>query len=262
MAHGLGGVREAGLEPYAERFAAAGMRVLVFDYRYFGGSTGEPRQQLEIKLQLEDWRTAVAHARSLESVDAERIGLWGTSFSGGHVITLGAEDGRIGAIVAQNPMADGIAALRELSPRQMAGLTVAGIRDEIARLRGRPRVYLPLIGRPGEIAALTNDDAVEGYAAIVPERSTFQNRHTAAVDLRLGLYRPVRGASKISAPILVCVTDADRITPAGPAVKVAEAAARGEAIHYPARHFDIYVGELFEQAVADQTAFLVRNLGP
>lgn len=262
MAHGLGGVREAGLEPYAERFAAAGIWVLLFDYRFFGGSTGEPRQQIDIGCQLEDWRAALAYARGLEGVDPDRVGAWGTSFSGGHVITLGAEDGRLAAIVAQNPMADGIAALRMFSPKQFAATTWAAIRDEWARLRGAPRVYLPLTGRPGEAAGLVNDEAVEGYGALIPERTTFQNRYTAGVGLRVGAYRPIRGAGRIKAPVLVCVTDGDRITPPGPAARVAELAPRGEARHYPARHFDIYVGEHFERAVTDQTEFLVRSLSP
>ena len=75
MAHGLGGVREAGLEPFARRFAAAGMRVFVFDYRHFGDSGGEPRQLLDIDRQLDDWRAAIAFARSLEGVDPERVGI-------------------------------------------------------------------------------------------------------------------------------------------------------------------------------------------
>ena len=92
MAHGLGGTRDAGLEPFAERFADNGYTVLLFDYRHFGASDGEPRQLLSIKRQLADWKAAVAHARGLPGVDPDRIGLWGTSFSGGHVLTTATQD--------------------------------------------------------------------------------------------------------------------------------------------------------------------------
>lgn len=262
LAHGFAGVREAALEPFARRFAAAGLYALVFDYRHFGGSTGEPRQLIEIKRQLDDWRAAVSFSRSLDSVDPARIAIWGTSMSGAHVISLAAEDRRLAAAVAQNPMADGLAATAMFTPRQFLGVIGAGIRDEIARLRGRPRVYLPVVGEPGAVAALINDDAVEGYGAIVPERSTWQNRYTAAIGLRAAAYRPVRRAAEISCPILVCVTDRDRITPPEAAVKVAERAPRGEARHYDSGHFEIYVGDVFEQAVADQVEFLARNLRP
>ncbi len=260
MAHGLGGVREAGLPPYAERFAAAGMRVVLFDYRYFGGSTGEPRQLIDVGAQLDDWRAAVAYARSLDGADPERVGIWGTSFSGGHVTTIAAEDGRLGAAIAQAPMADGIAAARMFSPKQFLWATGVGIKDQLGSLRGRPPVYVPLVGPAGGRAALTNDDAETDYLRIVPEVSTFQNRMAARLLVKFATYRPVRSAAKIRCPILVCICDGDTVTPPEPAARIAELAPRGEARHYDGRHFDIYVDDLFEETVAHQTEFLVRSL--
>ena len=86
LAHGWSGVREQRLDAFAERFASAGYAAVVFDYRHFGASTGEPRQLLDIGRQLDDWRAAIAFARSLPEVDPQRVGLWGSSFSGGHVM--------------------------------------------------------------------------------------------------------------------------------------------------------------------------------
>jgi dienelactone hydrolase len=83
MAHGFGAVRAARLWAFAERFAAAGLAALVFDYRYFGDSGGEPRQLLDVSRQLDDWRAAIAFARSLDGVDPERVAAWGSSFGGG-----------------------------------------------------------------------------------------------------------------------------------------------------------------------------------
>ena len=262
MAHGIGGTREAGLPPYAERFAAAGLRVVVFDYAHFGGSSGEPRQLVDIGRQLRDWRAAIAFARSLEGVDAERVAIWGTSFGGGHVLTIAAEDDRLAAIVSQAPMADGMAAVRVFTPGRMLRATWNGIRDEVAALRGGPPVYVPLVGPPGSEAAMTTDDAEAGYLRLIPKVTTWQNRFTARLLLRFALYRPNRLAGEITSPLLVCVCDGDGITPPGAAALAAERAPRGEAIHYDGGHFDIYVGELFERAVADQAAFLTRNLQP
>ena len=107
MAHGFSAVREQRLDAYAERFAAAGMAVLVFDYRHFGASQGEPRQLLSIARQLADWRAAVAHARNLPDVDARRVAVWGSSFSGGHVVAVAAGDPAIAAVVSQAPFTDG-----------------------------------------------------------------------------------------------------------------------------------------------------------
>ena len=97
LAHGLGGVKEMRLDAYAERFTDAGYACLVFDYRHFGASGGEPRQLLDIERQLADWAAAVRYARRLDGVDSSRVILWGSSFSGGHVIEAAARDGLLEA---------------------------------------------------------------------------------------------------------------------------------------------------------------------
>ena len=88
MAHGFGATREMSLAPYAERFAAAGMNALLFDYRHFGASEGEPRQVLSVRRQLRDYAAALECARKLDGVDASRVAVWGTSFSGGHALVM------------------------------------------------------------------------------------------------------------------------------------------------------------------------------
>ena len=92
MAHGFSGTRDDALPGYAEAFRDAGFAVVVFDYRHFGASTGTPRQLLHIGRQRQDYRTVIAWARRLEGVDADRIVAWGTSFSGGTVLAVAAED--------------------------------------------------------------------------------------------------------------------------------------------------------------------------
>ncbi|HMD52007.1 MAG TPA: alpha/beta hydrolase, partial [Solirubrobacteraceae bacterium] len=111
MAHGFTGTMDSGLMPFAERFAEAGLDALVFDYRHFGQSDGEPRQLLSIRSQLEDYAAAIAFARALEDVDPDRIVVWGSSYSGGHVIPVAVADGRVAAVISQVPAMDGAAAL-------------------------------------------------------------------------------------------------------------------------------------------------------
>src|SRR5690349_7242759 len=105
LAHGFTGTKDQ-LTPYAEAFATAGLAALTFDYRHFGDSEGNPRQVVDIQKQLEDWRAAIAFARTIDGIDPKRIALWGSSLSGGHVIKLGAEDPTIAAVVAQVPAVD------------------------------------------------------------------------------------------------------------------------------------------------------------
>lgn len=107
MGHGASGTKRLGLPRYAEAFAARGMAVLVFDYRYFGASDGTPRQVIDIEAQRDDYRSAVAYARSCPGIDPARIGLWGTSLSGGHVLAVAAGDSGIAAAVSQVPLIDG-----------------------------------------------------------------------------------------------------------------------------------------------------------
>ena len=260
MAHGFSGVRDQRLDAYAARFAAAGLACVVFDYRHFGESDGEPRQLLDIRRQLDDWSAAIRFARSLDEIDAERIGLWGTSFSGGHVVAVAAKDGRVRAVVSQVPFTKGLSALGAAGVRANLRLTLAGWRDQLRALRGRPPFYVPAVGLPGSVAAMTTPDAEPGFMALTSAGSYWVNRFTPRVVLRVGRYRPYAKLRRLSSPVLVCVADRDLTTPPGPAIRAAERAANAELIRYPLAHFDIYVGEAFERAVADQTEFLSRHL--
>src|SRR5436309_5917472 len=175
LGHGLGATREYGLEPYARQFADAGIAALVFTYRHFGDSDGQPRQLLDIERQLADWAAALAYARSLDGIDRERIALWGTSFGGGHVIEAAARDGAVAAVVSQCPFTDGLAGLRAASPRSLARAMVPALRDEVARLRRKPPVLVPLYGPPGSSALMTSPDSEAGYRALIPPDADFEN---------------------------------------------------------------------------------------
>jgi len=104
MAHGFSAVKEMALEAYAERFCAAGFGVLVYDHRNFGGSDGEPRQEIDPWGQVWDYRRALDWLEGRADVDSERLGLWGSSFSGGEAIIVAACDDRVRAVVANVPL--------------------------------------------------------------------------------------------------------------------------------------------------------------
>ena len=260
LAHGWTGIREARLDAYAERFAAAGFAALVFDYRHFGASEGEPRQLLDVGRQLADWAAAVAYARTLDGVDPDRIALWGSSFSGGHVITTAARDQRIAAVVAQVPFVDGLANLPRLGPTLVARLTAAGLRDQVGALAGRPPHMLASVGPPGSLAVMTSPDAEPGFRALIPPGVAWPNEAAARIALKVGLYRPTRLASQVRCPILFALAREDVTTPPDLAEKAAAKAPRSEVVHYPGGHFDPYVGDLFERVVEDQTDFLTRHV--
>jgi fermentation-respiration switch protein FrsA (DUF1100 family) len=261
MAHGFSATRADRLPAYAERFAAAGLATLLFDYRHFGDSGGEPRQLLDISRQLDDYRAAIAFARTLPGVDPARIALFGSSFSGGHVVTLAAQDATIAAAVAQAPFADGLPTVLAVGPRNALRGTALGIADQLGALAGRPPRMLPAVGPPGSFAAMTAPEAQPGFAAITGADSRWRNEVAARVMLHIAQYRPVAKAANVRCPLLVAVCDRDETTPPKAGAKLAEKAPRGELVRYPIGHFDIYTGEHFERAVADQSAFLTRHLG-
>jgi pimeloyl-ACP methyl ester carboxylesterase len=250
------------LDAYAERFQAAGYACLVFDYRNFGDSEGQPRQLLDIDMQLADWAAAVDFARTLPGIDPKRIALWGTSFGGGHVIESAARLPGIAAAVAQCPFTDGLASIGAINPLTATRVTALAVRDLLGARRGKPPVMIPTAGMPGEVALMTAPDAYPGYLRLVPEGVELRNEVAARVGLKVLIYRPGRSAAKISCPILFCVCETDSVAPAGPTLRYARKAPRGEIKTYPEGHFAIYVDDAFERVVADQIAFLDSHLQP
>jgi fermentation-respiration switch protein FrsA (DUF1100 family) len=262
LAHGFGALKEARLDAYAERFRDAGYAALVFDYRHFGTSGGEPRQVIDIGSQHEDWRAAVAHARGLDGVDPDRIALWGTSYSGGHVLVIASEDPGVAAVVSQTPHTSAPATLRSGGLVPMLRLTAAAIRDEMKALMRREPYLIPIVASPGEIGAMTSPDALPGYLALYPDGFEWRNEFAPRAALGLGFYSPGRRARSVRCPLLVQVGTNDVVTPPAPARRAARRAPRGELKEYPGGHFDIYVDGGFEHAVGDQLEFLARHLRP
>jgi fermentation-respiration switch protein FrsA (DUF1100 family) len=264
LAHGFGGTVDSGLMPFAERFAGAGVDALAFDYRHFGASDGQPRQLLSIRRQLEDYAAAIAFARSLDGVDPGRIVLWGSSYSGGHVVAVAVADGRVAAVISEVPGMDGMATLLNLARYagvgQISKLVLAGARDLLGSLRGRAPVMAALVGPPGGVAFMTSPDAEPGYRAIAGP--TWRNEVAARIALGAGAYRPGLKADRLPCPILVQIADRDAVAPVKAAQDAAwRATGRSEVRTYPIGHFDIYAGAPFEHAVRDQLLFLQRHLG-
>ena len=257
MAHGFSATRDDGLPDYAEAFADAGFAVLLFDYRHFGASTGLPRQLLDIGRQQDDYRAAVQWARHADGIDPDRIALWGSSFSGGHVLTVAVADPRIAAVIAQAPYTDSIPVIRRMSVRNLVPAAVAALRDAAGAVLGREPVLMPAAGPPGSFAALTEPDALTGFQAIIGPESLWRNEVAARLMLTLPFFRPVRLAARLTMPVLLCVCDADTTTPPSSTITVGRRAPRAELRHYPYGHFAIYTDP---QVKIDQVDFLRRVL--
>ncbi|WP_066903124.1 alpha/beta hydrolase [Millisia brevis] len=261
MAHGLGATRGMRIDAHAERFAAAGYACLLFDYRYFGDSDGQPRQLLDIDSQLADWSAAVDYARTRPEVDGSRIVLWGTSFSGGHVITTAARRADVvTATIAQCPFTDGYASALAMDPRTSIKVGLRAARDIAGSLVGRPPVMVPLVGPLGSGALMTAPDAMPGYLALADDPTQVRNEVAARVGLRIPLRRPGRDTARVRCPILFYVCDPDSVAPDKATLRHAARAPHGEVITYPAGHFEIYVDPHFDKVITDQIDFLRRHV--
>ena len=262
MAHGLGGTKDSGLEPFATALAEAGLDVFAFDYRGFGASGGKPRQRASMAGQVEDYRAAMAAAARLPGVDASRLVAWGVSLAGGHVLEVAAGRDDVAAVISLTPLVDGMAAgrlaMKHHAPSAMLRSTAAGVRSRVSGLRGGDPVTMPIVARPGEVGALSLPGHYESYLAIAGP--TWRNEIDAAVGLELGGHRPAKHAKDLRCPLLVQIADFDRSAPPRAAAKAAEAG-RAEVRHYPCDHFDVWPGsEWFEPAVAHQVMFLRHHL--
>ncbi|MEA3336177.1 MAG: alpha/beta fold hydrolase [Chloroflexota bacterium] len=261
MAHGLGGTKAMGLDRYETRFQAAGFAVLAFDYRFWGESAGEPRGLIWIPHQLEDYAAAVRYARSRGEIDPERIALWGTSMSGGHVVVTAAQDHRIACMAAQCPGLDGLVSAKKTYSRAGVDLRIAvhAQRDLARSWLGLLPHKIPVVGKPGNVALMTTPDAMDAFEQFIPPG--YINEACARTAIRGDKYRPIKQAHEIRCPTLLQICEKDDLLPAGAVEETAMILGDlAELQRYPIGHFDVYMGENFEASVADQMAFFERNL--
>ena len=264
MAPGFGGTRHTyGLVAYAQALAAAGLDVVLFDYRGFGESSGLPRQLVSASHQRQDYRAAIAAARRLPGVDPDRIVLWGISYSGGHIVRVAAEDGHVAAVVSLTPAMDGVAVLAQLArnagPCQLLRAAGHGLRDAQRAVTGRPPHRVPMVGEPGSKAIIAKHGAEQAYTAIAGP--SWRNEVCARTALEVAFNRPIRFAPRINCPLLVQAGTHDSITPPAAARRAAKkAGTRGELREYPVDHVDVYSCPALQHVLADQLDFLGRHL--
>jgi len=246
MAHGFAGTREHGIERFAEAFASAGFIVLLHDHRNFGTSGGELRGDVDPWRQVADWRRAISYLETRPEVDPTRIGLWGTSYAGGHAIVLGATDRRLSCVVAQVPTISGYEqGLRRISPEALPALERAFNEDERAQLHGEPpRRQAVVSGDPSVPAAYRSQDALDFYLQPIPA-GLWENEMTLRSTRAARMYEPGNWIPRVSpTPLLMIVARDDRLTVADLALAAFERALEPKRlVLVPGGHFDPYIGQ-------------------
>lgn len=252
MAHGLGGTREMRLYAYAERFAQAGYSCFLFDYRNFGASSGDKRQLINVKMQLHDWNTAIDFVKKDNRVDGSRLLLFGSSFSGGHVIWLAAHRNDITATVAQCPYTDTIATIKEVGLPYIIKRSPFVIADLLSSVTGYHPVMMKLSTFSGELAFMqadekTTNDFIEG--------ADYVNEAPARTLLEFVKYSPGKCFGRIKTPVFVAACTKDDLAPADKTVSLAKNAVNSVCKLYDCGHFEIYCNELFEESSKDYIDF-------
>ncbi|HXD05901.1 MAG TPA: alpha/beta fold hydrolase [Burkholderiaceae bacterium] len=263
MAHGYAGVKEHGLEPFARAFADNGFVVLLHDHRGFGASEGQPRQDVDPWRQIADWRRAISFLEAQEVVDAKRIGLWGTSYAGGHAIQLGATDRRLRAVVAQVPTISGYEqGLRRIAPENVAAIEEAFAEDDRAQLRGQaPRRQAIVSADPGVPASYRARDAIDFYLQPVPA-GAWENHVTVRSTRAARMYEPGQWIARVSpTPLMLVVATHDTITLTDLELAAYERALQPKRlVTIPGGHFDPYLSQ-FDAASTAAVSWFKEHLG-
>jgi uncharacterized protein len=231
MAHGMTAVREMFLDTYAEAFAAAGLTTLVYDHFGFGASDGEPRQWPAPSVQLQGYRDGVSWLRAQDGVDPERIGLWGSSFSGGHIAVLAAEELPIRCAVAQLP---GIVA----GGPSLSAATLAAF-GQAAGPGGEDTVIPAVSATADGLGLMYVDGAYDWFMRVSAERAPSW-RNELRLSALLEPHHPMEHLANTKVPLLLIVAPADQLTPPAAAMERATGLADVEVVEVAGGHFDGY----------------------
>jgi uncharacterized protein len=264
MAHGFSAVKEMYLDRYAEAFSAAGLATLVFDNRNFGASEGEPRYEIDPWQQVRDYRHAITWMRRQPRIRRDRIGIWGSSYSGGHVLVVSAIDRRVKCVVSQVPLISGSRNLARLvRADMMAPLREQFDADRDARFAGGAPATIPVVsGEPAGPAALPTSDSWEWFTRTGETRApAWRNQVTLRTVEMLGEYEPGSYIERISpTPLLMVIAANDHLTVADEAFAAYNRALEPKhLLILEGGHFDAYVNG-FEQSSGAARDWLGEHL--
>jgi fermentation-respiration switch protein FrsA (DUF1100 family) len=260
MGNGLATEWHFGTADFIRAFNAAGIATFNFDYRYFGASTGEPRQLLDFSKQRDDWRAALACLRKRPEIDAARIALWGSSLGGGHALMLAAETPDLLAVVVQVPHLDSRHALKVVPKWQLLRTLTHALRDRLGAWLGGAPHTIPVLAEPGELGLLTKPGWKAHYLSLVPPISNWRNAVPARSVFTAGNYNPVDVVDRLKMPVRVVYGLQDAAIPAVNVELAAQRMSQATLQPFDDDHFGAYEGEWHADIVQQETDFLREHL--
>ncbi|MEE1890691.1 alpha/beta hydrolase [Pseudomonas carassii] len=262
MSPGFAALKGQALDRFAEHFAATGLAVVLFDQRNFGHSGGEPRGEIDPRQQLDDLREVLTWACAQPRFDARRIGVWGSSYSGGHALQLAAWDRRVRCVVAQVPTISGHQSFLRRAGEHVYAMREAFARDRAARHAGGAPGYRRVIAEAGEAGIYAGADAEAFYGTARALQAGWDNRVTLRSSELASEYEPGLTIERISpTPLLMLVAERDTVTPADLALAAYNRAGEPKRlVVLPDGHFDPYQRH-FQAAAQAAGQWFLRHLG-
>lgn len=262
MAHGFAAVKEQGLEPFAKQFCEAGFVTLVFDYRFFGDSEGEPRCQHFPLEMAEDYKNAVTWLQMQTEVDPQRVGIWGTSYSGGIAAHVGTVDPRVKAVVSQVPSMITPTDRQRMNPEKWVQVGEMLARDRMERYTTDNISYLKVVASGDLPCALPGEESYNHYTKYGNDAPNFQNQITLESLERMREFNPV-GSINMMTPTALLVLPAknDNLLPFD-AVKAAfdRAGEPKEIVPMPIGHYDVYEDPWRSRAIGKSVEWYLEYL--
>ncbi|MFT4115398.1 MAG: alpha/beta fold hydrolase [Bradyrhizobium sp.] len=247
MAPGMSGVKEGSILKYAEYFARGGFAVLAYDNINFGASDGEPRQEADPQLQRRGYRDAITYLSLRPEVDADRIGIWGTSYSGGHVLEVAAHDRRVKCVVSQIAGASAMKTfVGRWRPEQRLALLALQDRDRVARFRGEPPAMIKAVSDvPGEACVMPGPVAFSYFMEQTKAAPSWRNEVTLrSVDLARSCENGAFLPHISPTPLLMIVALNDELAPSELSIAAFHTANEPKKlVLIPGHHFTPYVDE-------------------
>jgi uncharacterized protein len=262
MSPGFAALKGQALDRFAEVLAADGLAVLVFDQRNFGRSGGHLRGEVDPRQQLDDLREVLTWATLQPRFDARRIGLWGSSYSGGHALQLAAWDRRVRCLVAQVPTISGQHNFLRRAGDRLHEARAAFAADRAERHLGGAPAYRRVIAEAGEAGIYAGADAEAFYNQARALDGDWHNRVTLRSSELASEYEPGLTIERISpTPMLMLVAERDTVTPTDLALAAYNRAGEPKRLELlPDGHFDPYERH-FQQAAEAARAWFARYLG-
>ncbi|KAJ6469455.1 alpha/beta-hydrolase [Mycena sanguinolenta] len=260
--HGMTVIKDAGLAAFGRRWAVdAQYASLIFDFRYFGASGGEPRNFVSLIEKREDYEAVIRWVRQRPELYLNsKIVLMGSAMSALVVSQLALDDPGLAGVMAHSPMLDGYDTVMAagFNPRLLFWAVI----DHVKGMLGFAPLFIRAVGRLNEFALLNSPSAHPGFTAMFAQGDTRFTDAPNLINPRIVFeFMSARAGRRLAGarcPVLLVVARDDDTIPSRIAFEIGrDSKDKVTVVEAPCGHFDIMKGgKGFEINIGAQIEFL------